>query len=85
MHKLILALSLAAATGAAFAAAPAPAPTYNSDDGARVHCPLDKVVWLDTRAHLYYFQKSKHYANTSHGGFACLKDVKEAGNKAGMQ
>jgi len=84
MRILIAALLLTAATGLASAAAPAPAPRlFNSDDGAQVQCPQDKVVWLDTRTHLYYNKGTKHYANTAHGGFGCLKDVKAAGNKAG--
>lgn len=82
MHKpwpmLILALTLAPA----FAAPPA---VYlsNSEDGAQIHCPLDKIVWLNTATHKYYFRSSKHYANSAKGGFACLAEVKAAGNKPG--
>jgi hypothetical protein len=82
MRKLFLALSIAAA-GTAFAAAPPPIQTFNSEDAAQVHCPLDKVVWLEPKAHLYYYRGSKHYANSGIGGFVCRGDAIAEGAKAG--
>lgn len=83
MRMSIAALLLTAATGSVFAD-PAPAlRLFNSEDAAQVQCPMDKVVWLDSHAHLYYRKGTKHYANTAHGGFGCLADVKAAGNQAG--
>ncbi|HEX7965381.1 MAG TPA: hypothetical protein VF651_06655 [Gammaproteobacteria bacterium] len=81
---LILCLGMALPVAAA--AKKAPPPTVylsNSEDGARIHCPLDKIVWLNTGTHKYYFRSSKHYANSAHGGFGCLAEVKAAGNKRG--
>jgi len=82
MSKLLPALVLTSVLGVAFAAPPA-ARLFNSEDATKVQCPMDKVVWLDTRTHLYYNKGTKHYANTAHGGFGCLAEVKAAGNKAG--
>lgn len=86
MYKSMIVLSLALVAGPAFAATsvtPATVVQFNDEVTAQTRCPLDKVVWLDTRTHLYYRKGTKMYANTAHGGFACLKEVKEAGNKSG--
>lgn len=89
MRKSMIVLSLALAAGPAFAASgsttPATVVQFNDEVTAQTRCPLDKVIWLDTRTHLYYRKGTKMYANTAHGGFACLKEVKEAGNKAGAK
>jgi hypothetical protein len=82
MRRLFLILGLSAALSPAFATAPAIF-LSNSEDGAQIHCPLDKVVWLNTSAHKYYFRSSKHYAATAKGGFACLQEVKASGTKKG--
>lgn len=82
MRTLFLVLSMAAAAGTAFAATPTAIQTFNSEDAAQVHCPLDKVVWLEPKAHLYYYRSSKHYANSATGGFVCRGDAIKAGNKA---
>ena len=82
MRRSLAALALILALGTAFAAPPVVF-LSNSEDGAQIHCPLDKVVWLDSRAHRYYYRSSKHYAATAKGGFACLKEVKSAGDKPG--
>ena len=86
MQRALAALGLFLALGPAFAAGsttPATVVTFNAELTAQTRCPLDTVVWLDTRTHLYYKKHSKMYANTAHGGFACMKEVREAGNKAG--
>jgi hypothetical protein len=83
MKRLFFALSIAAASGCAFAAAPIHVEMFNSEDAAQVHCPLDKVVWLEPKAHLYYYRSSRHYANSGVGGFACKGDAIAAGAKAG--
>jgi hypothetical protein len=81
--SLILGLALASAPAfAGGSTTPATVVTFNDEVTAQTRCPLDTVVWLDTHSHLYYKKHSKMYANTAHGGFACMKEVKEAGNKA---
>lgn len=82
MQRLLLTLGLSVALSAAFAATHAPVQSFNSEDAAQVHCPLDKVVWLEPKAHLYYYRSSKHYANSGTGGFVCRGDAIKAGNKA---
>lgn len=82
MKKPLLVLALCLALSPAFAKAPQ-APMFNSEDAVQIRCPLDKVVWLEPKAHKYYFRSSKHYANSGTGGFACLQEVKAAGNKKG--
>jgi len=82
MLSFVFCLSVAALASAADAVAPG-IQMFNSEAGAQVHCPLDKVVWLEPRQHLFYYQSSKHYANSGTGGFVCRKDAIEAGNKPG--
>ena len=82
MRTLLITATLALALGSAFAAAPA-VRTFTSEEAAQVQCPLDKVVWLEPKTHRYYFRGSRHYANSGTGGFACLEEVKKAGNKKG--
>ena len=82
MHKLLIAASLGLVLAPAFAATPA-VRTFTSEEAAQIQCPMDKVVWLEPRTHRYYFRSSKHYANSGTGGFACLTEVKAAGNKKG--
>ena len=86
MHRSLIALGLFLACSPAFAGGsttPATVAMFNDEVTAQTRCPLDKVVWLNTTTHLYYHKHSKMYANTAHGGFACMQEVKEAGNKAG--
>ena len=82
MRTLLIAAILTLTPVPAFAAAPA-VRTFTSEEAAQVQCPLDKVVWLEPKTHRYYFRSSKHYANSGTGGFACLAEVKAAGNKKG--
>lgn len=81
MRTLSIALLLTISLGAA-AAAP-PVPQYDSEEKAKTHCPLDTIVWVNPRTHLWYPQNSKHYANDGVGGFACLADAKAGGMKEG--
>lgn len=82
MRTLLTAAALTLTLAPAFAAAP-DVRTFTSEEAAQVQCPLDKVVWLEPKTHRYYFRSSKHYANSGTGGFACLEEVKKAGNKKG--
>ncbi len=50
---------------------------------AQRHCPMDKVVWLDTSTRRYYYAGSKNYGKTARGGFVCKKELKGIGTKAG--
>ena len=81
MRTLSFALLFAVALGAM--AAVAKVPQFDSEEKARIQCPLDKIVWVNPRTHLWYIRTSKHYANDRYGGFACLGDAKKAGYKRG--
>ncbi len=81
MRTLVIALSMSLIVGSALAAAAVP--QFDSEDKAHVRCPLDKIVWVNPRKHLWYPRTSKHYANDGVGGFACLEEVKAAGLKEG--
>lgn len=82
MRQLLSAAILGLVLAPTFAAAPA-VPMFDSEEKVHIRCPLDKVVWLEPKTHLYYFHGSRHYANSGTGGFACLAEVKAAGNKRG--
>ena len=82
MQRLFITLGLVLAMSPALAKTPDPV-LFNEDTTAQTRCPLDTVVWLDTHTHLYWYKRSKMYANTAHGGFGCLKEVEAAGNKPG--
>lgn len=82
MRRPFLILGLSLASSLTFADAPAPV-LFNDETTAATRCPLDVVVWLNTHDHLYYRKGSRLYANTAKGGFGCLKEVREAGNKPG--
>jgi hypothetical protein len=82
---------------AAPAQAPAPAPaTYNpapaatgagqfaSDQQARVRCPSDTVVWVNTRSRIYHFAGTRDYGNTKQGAYMCEADARAAGDRAAM-
>ena len=75
---LLLSISLAAA------AATPPVAQFDSEEKAKIRCPMDKIVWVNPRTHLWYPPSSKHYANDRFGGFACLEEVKAAGVKEGQ-
>ena len=79
ISALFFSLSLAA-----MAAAPA-VEQYDSEEKAKIRCPLDKIVWINPRKHLWYPRTSKHYANDGVGGFACYADVKAAGVPEGKE
>lgn len=34
-------------------------------------CPGDKIVWLNTRSHIYHFQGERYFGSTEHGKFLC--------------
>ena len=85
MRTLIIALFMSLVLGAAIAA-PAPAvQQYDSEEKAHIHCPMDKIVWVNPRTRLWYTRDSKHYANDRYGGFACKEEATKAGMKQGKE
>ena len=89
MSRPILAIFLALLLGLPFAISAAPPTATNqvahfpTARAAQRHCPMDKVVWLDTFTRRYYYLGSKSYGKTAQGGFVCKKELKGIGRKAG--
>lgn len=44
-------------------------------------CPGDKVVWVNTRSHVYHFEGDPYFGHTKHGKFMC----EQAADKAGFR
>jgi len=44
-----------------------------------LHCPGDKVVWVNTHSHVYHFDGDARFGNTRHGKFMCQQDADKAG------
>ncbi len=71
---------------AAPAPAAAPAPTgagqFRTEAEASYRCPTDKVVWVNTRSHIYHYQGTHNYGHTKDGAYMCEADAKSAGDRA---
>jgi len=52
---------------------------YSSESGARIHCPLDTVVWVNLHSGIYHFNGKKDYGPTKSGTYMCEKDTGAAG------
>ena len=65
-------------------AAPAPsgAGQFRTDAEARIRCPTDKVVWVNTRSKIYHYQGTRNYGTTKEGAYMCEADAKAAGDRA---
>ena len=61
-----LLLSLAQASPLALAATQPP---------AGMTCPGNKVVWVNTRSHVYHFQGERYFGNTKSGILMCERDA----------
>ena len=46
---------------------------------ASLHCEGDKVVWVNTRSHVYHFEGDASFGNTRHGKFMCQQDADKGG------
>ena len=46
---------------------------------ASLTCHGDKVVWVNTRSHVYHFEGDANFGNTRHGKFMCEQDADKAG------
>ena len=66
--------------------APTNAPTgageFSTEGEAKAHCPVDLVVWANTKSKIYHFNGTKDYGNTKAGAYMCEKDTVTAGIRA---
>lgn len=85
----------AAAPAPAPAAAPAPAPApmqtaarptgagqFSAETEAKARCPSDKVVWVNTKSHVYHYEGTRSYGTTKQGAYMCEADATAAGDRA---
>ena len=70
---------------------PAPAQTAARATGAgqfttaaeaQARCPSDKVVWLNTKSHIYHYAGTRSYGTTKQGAYMCEADASAAGDRA---
>ena len=45
-------------------------------------CPLEPVVWVNTKSRVYYVAGSRSYGHTRYGAYMCETEAKSAGNRA---
>ncbi len=48
---------------------------YSTETLARVHCPIDTVVWANTRSGIYHFRGDNNYGTTKRGAYMCERDA----------
>ena len=49
---------------------------------AQARCPSDKVVWLNTKSHIYHYAGTRSYGTTKQGAYMCEADASAAGDRA---
>ena len=52
---------------------------YTTETLARVHCPIDTVVWANTRSGIYHFRGDDNYGTTKRGAYMCERDALAGG------
>jgi len=62
-------------------AAPLAAQTPVHQVPAGLNCPGDKVVWVNTRSHVYHFQGERYFGSTKEGKFECQKAANAEGDR----
>ena len=80
---LALASSLASPALAFPPVDPSQVSQFPTPRAAQRHCPMDKVLWLDTLTRRYYYPNAKRYGKTAQGAFVCKRELKGIGRKAG--
>jgi hypothetical protein len=47
---------------------------------AGMNCPGDKIVWVNTRSHIYHFQGERYFGSTAQGKFMCERAADKEGD-----
>ena len=55
---------------------------FTTAAGAQGRCPSDKVVWVNTRSHVYHYAGTRSYGTTKQGAYMCEADANAAGDRA---
>ena len=63
-------------------AAPSAGGGFAAEAQAKVHCPADTVVWVNTKSGVYHFAGTHNYGTTKQGAYMCEADAKAAGDRA---
>ena len=58
------------------------AQTPNHAPPAGMTCPRDKLVWVNTRSHIYHFQGERYFGSTKEGKFICERDADKEGDRS---
>jgi hypothetical protein len=48
---------------------------------ATMTCPGDKLVWVNTRSHIYHFQGERYSGSTKQGKLICERDADKEGDR----
>jgi hypothetical protein len=56
------------------------AQTPNHTPPSGMTCPGDKLVWVNTRSHIYHFQGERYFGSTKEGKFICERDADKEGD-----
>lgn len=57
---------------------------FDTVDAARVHCPTDTVVWLNTETGVFHYPGERWFGSTRSGAFMCLGEAATGGSRATM-
>ena len=63
-------------------AKPTGAGQFSSEAEAKARCPSDRVVWLNTKSHIYHYEGTRSYGTTKQGAYMCEADAVAAGDRA---
>ncbi len=55
--------------------------TPNHAPPVGMKCPGDKMVWVNTRSHIYHFQGERYFGSTQEGKFMCEHDADKEGDR----
>jgi hypothetical protein len=55
-------------------------PQFAKEADAQVHCPHDKVVWLNLRNNLYFHKDSQWWGVAKKGSYVCQREADAAGD-----
>jgi hypothetical protein len=80
---LALSLGLACSALASPLVDPNQVAQFPTARAAQRHCPMDKVLWLDTLTRRYYYSNSKRYGKTVQGAYVCKRELKGIGKRTG--